>query len=180
MPRRRVIVDGYNVIKQDPDLSGLERRGLETARQALLARLRSHPFLRGDQIIVVFDGDGDRTTVEDMDGIRVVFSQAGEPADLAILRLADSAPEDAPLLVLSEDLEVRREIARRGGTARGIRQRRSRARPAFDDRWHKEADYDEEWTEEEKRSGRKKQNPRRPDGRRQRESEPESEDELSW
>lgn len=167
MPRRRVIVDGYNVIKQDPDLSELERRGLETARQALLARLRSHRFLRGDEIIVVFDGDGDRVTTEEIGGIRVIFSKAGEPADLAILQLADSAPADMPVLVLSEDLEVRQEVVRRGGTAK-VTRRRQTERRTYDDRWHKEAD-DEEWPADEKRTGKKKRNPHRPKGRRPRE-----------
>jgi predicted RNA-binding protein with PIN domain len=171
-------VDGYNVIKQDPDLSQLERRGLETARRALLARLRSHPFLRGDEIIVVFDGDGDRATVEELGSIRVVFSEVNEPADQAILRLADAAPADTPVLVLSEDLEVRREVVERGGTAKRVRRRPRKERRTYDDRWHKEADA-EEWPEEEKRSSRKKRSPRRPGGRRPRKPEV-NDDEFLW
>lgn len=168
MPRRRVIVDGYNVIKQDPDLSELERKSLETARKALLARLRSHRYLRGDEIIVVFDGQGDRATTEMVDGIRVVFSEANESADLAILRLADAASEDTPVLVLSEDLEVRREVIQRGGTARAARRRSRLKRRIYDDRWHKEVD-DEEWSEERLAGRKKRVSPRRPGGRRPRE-----------
>jgi len=177
VPRRRVIVDGYNVIKQDPDLGRLERRGLETARQALLARLRSHPFLRGDEIIVVFDGDRDRATVEEIGSIRVVFSKADETADLAILRLADAAPADAPVLVLSDDLEVRRETVKRGGTAKTVRRRRREERRTYDDRWHKEAD-DEDWSEEKKRADRKRRTARRSKSRRSREPKPD--DEFLW
>jgi predicted RNA-binding protein with PIN domain len=164
MSRRRVIVDGYNVIKQDPDLSRLERLGLETARQALLARLRSHPFLRGDEIIVVFDGAGQRATMEEIGGVRVVFSEANETADEMILRLADAAPADAPVLVLSDDLEVRREAFRVGATAKAVR-RRPREGATYDDHWHKEADS-EEWSAD--KAGKKKGSPRRPKGRRPR------------
>ncbi len=175
MPRRRVIVDGYNVIKQDPDLSALERKSLETARQALLARLRSHRYLRGDEIIVVFDGQGEHATTEEIGGIRVVFSEASESADLAILRLADAAPAGMPVLVLSEDLEVRYEVARRGGKARSARRRQRLDRRSYDDRWHKEAD-DDEWLEERLVGRKKRVSPRRPGGRRPKGLESEEEE----
>lgn len=164
MSRRRVIVDGYNVIKQDPDLSRLERQSLETARLALLSRLRSHPFLRGDEIIVVFDGAGRRASTAELGGIRVVFSADDETADETILRLADAVTADTPVLVLSDDLEVHRDAARVGATARSLR-RRPHEVTAYDDRWRKEADA-EEWSTD--RSGRKKGSPRRPKGRRPR------------
>ncbi len=175
MPRRRVIVDGYNVIKQDPDLSELERKGLEIARQALLARLRSHRYLRGDEIIVVFDGQGGRATTQVIDGIRLVFSGANESADLMILRLADATPADTPVLVLSEDLEVRREVVQRGGMVKSARRRARLKRRVYDDRWRKEAD-DEEWSEERLAGRKKRGSPRRPGGRRPREFESEEEE----
>ncbi|MBU0490939.1 MAG: NYN domain-containing protein [Chloroflexi bacterium] len=179
MARRRVIVDGYNVIKQDPDLSELEKRGLALARQGLLARLRSHRFLRGDEIIVVFDGDRERPTVRDEGGIRIIFSQADEPADQVILELADIASDETPVLVLSDDLQVRKEAVQLGATVKGARRRKRREPRSFDDRWEKEVDHQDDWPEEEKKEGRKKTSPRRPDGKRPRGPEPVDE-EFFW
>ena len=51
-----LIVDGYNVIRQWPELAMLDRTELQAGRKALLAELRGYRRAKGHRITVVFDG----------------------------------------------------------------------------------------------------------------------------
>jgi predicted RNA-binding protein with PIN domain len=51
-----IIVDGYNLIRQWPELAMLDRADLEEGREALLQELAAYRRTRGHQITVVFDG----------------------------------------------------------------------------------------------------------------------------
>jgi len=54
--KRLVLVDGYNVIKNDPVLHALERHSLAVARDGLLTRLMTRFDHETNDITVVFDG----------------------------------------------------------------------------------------------------------------------------
>ena len=79
--KRTVLVDGYNIIKRDPVLSSIERRGLQAAREALLARLLSSYDLRTCDVTVVFDGQGPAETSDKWGKVKVIYSRAGQTAD---------------------------------------------------------------------------------------------------
>ena len=51
-----IAVDGYNFIKQSPELRQLEQIELQKAREALIEQLARYKRLKGHAIIVVFDG----------------------------------------------------------------------------------------------------------------------------
>jgi predicted RNA-binding protein with PIN domain len=51
-----LIIDGYNLIRQSPDLQRLDARDLELGREALLKRLAAYRSRSHHQITVVFDG----------------------------------------------------------------------------------------------------------------------------
>lgn len=102
-----IIVDGYNVIRQSPVLKSLDRRDLQSGREALIERLAAYKRLKGHRITVVFDGANEASVFDDRDrekGIRILFSKQGETADAVIKRMA--AREKQAALVVSSDRDV--------------------------------------------------------------------------
>ena len=51
-----IIIDGYNLIRQSPTLSRLDRQDIASGREALVARLAAYRKLKPHRITVVFDG----------------------------------------------------------------------------------------------------------------------------
>lgn len=112
-----IIVDGYNVIRQWPEMAMLDRADLQSGREALLKALQSYRQARGHRITVVFDGreqGGFSEGSESAAGIGVRYSRRGETADAVIARLAAEGGKGA--VVVSSDREVA-DAARRHGAA---------------------------------------------------------------
>ncbi len=110
-----IIVDGYNLIRQWPELAMLDRADLELGREALLGELQAYQRARRHRITVVFDGREracTTATAPRAGGVGVRFSRQGETADEVIARLAAEAGAGA--VVVSSDREVQ-AAARRGG-----------------------------------------------------------------
>jgi predicted RNA-binding protein with PIN domain len=130
--KRLVLVDGYNLIRNDPMLAAIEARSLEAGRRALVSRmLTSFDHLSND-ITVVFDGANAPSPApasERLGQVRVVYSRQGETADTVILRMIAAEPAGRPLLVLSDDNELRTAAQRHGGIVGGAADR-ARPRPA--------------------------------------------------
>jgi len=85
-----IAMDGYNLIRQSPNLSMIEHGGAEEGRKALLRRLDSYKKLRHHPVTVVFGRADAEHSMEDMvrwEGIQVLFSRSGESVDAAIKRL---------------------------------------------------------------------------------------------
>jgi len=125
--KRLVLVDGYNVIKNDPVLHALERHSLAVARDGLLTRLMTRFDHETNDITVVFDGPAEDLPVprsQRRGGVTIIFSQ-GEPADRVIDRLASQASPRRQVVVISDDREVRRSVEQRGGIAVGSVDRRA-------------------------------------------------------
>ncbi len=113
-----LIIDGYNLIRQVPDLQRLDARDLEAGRTALLARLAGY-LRRGavQQITVVFDGwhGGGLTEGRDrFQGLAIIYSRRGEKADEVIKRLL--LRERGRAVVVSSDREIQ-DCAREAGAA---------------------------------------------------------------
>lgn len=122
--KRFVVVDGYNLILRDPVLAPISQRSLQTAREALLARLLSSYDLRACDLTVVFDGQGATETTDRWGKIRVIYSRFGQSADEVIARLATETKDPSQLVVLSDDRAVRGSATRAGGVAAGSADRR--------------------------------------------------------
>ncbi len=148
--KRLVLVDGYNIIKRDPILSGLERRSLQTAREALFARLLSSYNLRACDVIVVFDGQGPAETTDRWGNLKIIYSMSGQTADTVIARLATLARDPSQVVALSDDREIRQAVTQSGGVAAGSADRKQ---PRAADK--------RDGDDEEDRSKEKKGNPRR-------------------
>jgi hypothetical protein len=102
-----IIIDGYNLIRQSPELAGLDRQDLQLGREALVDILAAYKKLKPHKITVVFDGTAEPSIYAPRDrlkGIAIRYSQGGESADDVIRRMAQR--EKAQALVVSSDREV--------------------------------------------------------------------------
>jgi predicted RNA-binding protein with PIN domain len=114
----RLIVDGYNLIRQSPSLREVESRDLQMGREALIRQLASYKRIRGHEIAVVFDGwqSGSLTESQESEqGILVIYSRRDERADEVIKRMAKRFGQGA--VVVSSDREVADFAERAGATA---------------------------------------------------------------
>jgi predicted RNA-binding protein with PIN domain len=112
-----IIVDGYNVIRQWPELAMLDRADLQAGREGLLRELQGYRRTKGHRVTVVFDGREEGRLSEGAEhagGIAVRYSRRGETADAVIARLAAEGGHGA--VVVSSDHEVM-AAARRHGAA---------------------------------------------------------------
>jgi hypothetical protein len=110
-----IIIDGYNLIRQSPLLSRLDRRDLQLGRKALLDMLSAYKKIKPHKITVVFDGINDSvfsSGKEKIKGIDVHFSRPPDTADSLIKGLASSLRGKA--LIVSSDMDVVRFAAAKG------------------------------------------------------------------
>jgi predicted RNA-binding protein with PIN domain len=111
----RWLIDGYNVIRRDPDLRGREAESLEAGRAALLRLVANLARRSGDEFVVVFDGAPVAAPPSSGGRVRVLFSRRPESADEVLGRLAAQWREGA--VVVSSDRTVQGAARRAGATA---------------------------------------------------------------
>jgi predicted RNA-binding protein with PIN domain len=102
-----LIIDGYNIIRQSPELLSQESQDLRWGREALLEKLAAYRRLKKHPITVVFDGGlaGEYLGSRDrFQGMLIIYSRRGETADDVIKRLADQGRERS--LIISSDREI--------------------------------------------------------------------------
>jgi len=102
-----IIIDGYNLIRQSPELSALDTQDLQLGREALVDMLAAYKKLKPHQITVVFDGTDEPSLYGNHDrakGISLRYSHGGKSADDVIGRMARR--EKGRALVVSSDREV--------------------------------------------------------------------------
>jgi len=110
----RWLIDGYNVIRREPDLRAREAESLEAGRRALLHLLaRAHRDPR-DEFTVVFDGARVAGGGPSHGRIRTIFSRPPHTADDELIRLARQWQSGA--VVVSSDRRIQ-DAARRAGAA---------------------------------------------------------------
>lgn len=84
----RWLIDGYNVIRRDPDLRSREAESLEAGRKALLALVARLAQGSSDHFTVVFDGARVGGAAPAGGRVQVVFSRPPASADDVLMRLA--------------------------------------------------------------------------------------------
>ncbi len=111
LPRVHLIVDGYNVTK-----TAWSESSLEIQRDRLLNGLGPLAARTQAEVTVVFDAADkeERPPVKRPRGVRVLYSPYGVIADDVIRQLVDAEPTGRPVVVVSSDQEVARDV-RRGG-----------------------------------------------------------------
>lgn len=111
-----ILVDGYNVIKNNEMFKAMELKNFSSARVILIKQLHNKYRDTLHRVIVVFDGDGDSEQVSHEDHIRIIYSRYNETADNVIKRLASEARQSGREVVMySDDEEVRQAVSEHGG-----------------------------------------------------------------
>src|SRR5262245_62590244 len=99
----RWLIDGYNVIRRDPDLRSAEAGGLEIGRTALLRAISGVARRSPDRFTVVFDGAPSRAAPAP-GRLEVIFARPPAKADDVLARLAREA--GAGTVIVSDDRAV--------------------------------------------------------------------------
>ncbi len=148
----RWLVDGYNVIRRDPDLRGAEAAGLEAGRRALLGVIAEVARWSSDRFTIVFDGAPVGAPAASPGRLEVIFSRPPHKADDVLMRLARQEGNGA--VVVSSDHTVADAARRAGAVAVGAEAfLAALASGAEDDR--------DDAVEEDERAPSKQGNPRR-------------------
>ena len=114
-----ILVDGYNVIKNNEPFRSAQKHSLEYARTLLVKQLNSRYRHTPYQVTVVFDGDSVHEQTLHEQRVRIVYSRRGETADRVITRLAAQSREAGrEVVTISDDLEVRHSVSGSGGAVR--------------------------------------------------------------
>ena len=114
LPRVHMVIDGYNVTKTAwPDLS------LEKQRDRLMGALAPLVARSGAEVTVVFDAADkkERPLVNRPRGVRVLFSPVGVIADDVIRELVAAEPQGRPVVVVTTDQAVVRDVTKAGARA---------------------------------------------------------------
>ncbi len=111
LPRVHLVVDGYNVTK-----NAWPESSLEIQRDRLLSGLAPLAARTSAEVTVVFDAADrvERPLVKKPRGVRVLYSPYGVIADDVIRDLVAAEPTGRPLVVVTSDQAVARDV-RRGG-----------------------------------------------------------------
>jgi len=110
----RWLIDGYNVIRRDPDLKSVEARGLQAGRAALLRLVAEAAGRSADLFTVVFDGAPIPGVAAPPGRLQVIFSRPPQRADDVLVRMARQYGNGA--VVVTSDRAVQ-DAARRAGCA---------------------------------------------------------------
>ncbi len=155
----RWLIDGYNVIRADPDLAGIDRRNLEEGRSALLAVVARVARGSRDDFTVVFDGARLRGAAGAAGRVGVVFSRPPEKADDVLVRLARESGPGATVVTSDRGIQAAARRARAGVVGAAAFLDRAADRPLDRDARDKETLDDD--AEPEAPGKPKKGNPRR-------------------
>lgn len=114
----RILVDGYSLLHQWPELAPGKPRHSAAAREELINELRQFQDASGTPITVVFDGnrplrDGppEKTSRE----LEILYSRAGQTADQIIERVTHRMAKYGEVLVVTDDNAERDTVTSVGG-----------------------------------------------------------------
>ncbi len=114
-----LIVDGYNVINDWPDLNSLKEVSLHLARLRLIEILQEFSPLLWHKITIVFDAyrtEAVKESREDWDNVEVIYTKEGLTADAYIERLVyQHACPELLIEVASSDYLEQRLVLWKGG-----------------------------------------------------------------
>ena len=116
----RILVDGYSLLHNWPELAPGAARHSEAARDALVEMLTHYQDSKGTPITVFFDGAGSRRSKPRNAAagtVEVLFSRAGQTADAMIERAAHRFQEYGEVLVVTDDYAERDTVTGVGGLA---------------------------------------------------------------
>jgi predicted RNA-binding protein with PIN domain len=113
----RILVDGYSLLHQWPELARGKPRHSAAAREALLRILTQYRDACGTPLTVVFDGIGQRRCHPDHPStpdVEVLYSGAGQTADDLIERATHRLLDYGEVLVVTDDVAERDTVSSLG------------------------------------------------------------------
>jgi predicted RNA-binding protein with PIN domain len=118
----RILVDGYSLLHNWPQLAPRKARHSAAAREELIHVLTQYRDAIGTPITVVFDGAGapvGTPKVESTPELEILYSRSGQTADDVIERAAYRLVEFGEVLVVTDDNAERDTVLSLGSMASG-------------------------------------------------------------
>jgi predicted RNA-binding protein with PIN domain len=116
----RILVDGYSLLHNWPELARGRARHSAAARDALIRRLTLYQDAIGTPLTVFFDGSRPRAgkaEASDTTAIEVLYSRKGQTADQMIERAAHRFAPYGEVLAVTDDHAERETVMSLGGSA---------------------------------------------------------------
>jgi predicted RNA-binding protein with PIN domain len=116
----RILVDGYSLLHNCPELALGKPRHSAAARDELVRVLRQYCDAIGTPITVIFDGSGAPPGTpknESSPDLEILYSKAGQTADDVIERVAHRIQPYGEVLVVTDDFAERDTVLSLGGMA---------------------------------------------------------------
>jgi uncharacterized protein len=120
MPFIRILVDGYSLLHNWPDLAPGRPRHCAAARDELVQRLTLYSDAVGMPITIFFDGSGapvGTPAPHSTHDVEVLYSGPGQTADDLIERVAYRLREYGDVLAVTDDYAERDTVVSMGGMA---------------------------------------------------------------
>lgn len=114
----RILVDGYSLLHNWPQLAPGKPRHSAAAREELIAVLTHYHDACGTPITIVFDGRGlqrERVKCPAGPGVEIFYSLAGQTADQVIERVAYRLKDYGEVLAVTDDFAERDTVSSVGG-----------------------------------------------------------------
>ena len=124
MALMRILVDGYSLLHNWPELAPGQPRHSARAREELVHVLTRYHDATGTPVTIFFDGAGAPAGTpphEANPAVEVLFSRAGQTADQMIERAAHRFNAYGEMLVVTDDLAERDVVSGMGGWRRVAR-----------------------------------------------------------
>src|ERR1051325_5417242 len=116
----RILVDGYSLLHNWPELAPGRPRHSAAARDELIQRLTQYQDSMGTPVTIFFDGAGTPVgppAPSSRPELEVLFSRAGQTADQMIERAAYRFAPYGEVLAVTDDLAERETVISLGGMA---------------------------------------------------------------
>ena len=120
MPLVRILVDGYSLLHNWPELAPGRERHSAAARDALVEKLTHYRDAVGTPLSIFFDGSLPRGTGPKQHSspeVEVLFSTSGQTADDLIERAAHRFQDYGEVLVVTDDIAERETVIAFGAMA---------------------------------------------------------------
>ena len=115
----RILVDGFSLLHNWPELARGWPRHSATAREELIHRLRLYRDAFGTPITIFFDGAGapaGTPSAQSTPELEVLYSRAGQTADDLIERAAHRFKDYGEVLAVTDDNAERETVLSLGGS----------------------------------------------------------------
>jgi len=116
----RILVDGYSLLHNWPELAPGQPRFCATARDELIRRLTLYQDATSTPITIFFDGSAPRNgkpATSAPSAVEVLYSRAGQTADQMIERAAHRFAPYGEVLAVTDDYAERETVISFGGLA---------------------------------------------------------------